>query len=588
MRSLRAALVFVGAAGLAAGLFIASVRLTSSRETAPVADVTVALLVGWSFIGTGLFAWWRRPLNRTGMLMTAVGFTWFICSLTISDVAGIFIVGVALNNLVIILLAYLVFAFPSGRLDSTYARLLIWLGFLDGVVLQILGLLVLKRPTPQMNCPDCPNNPLALTQNVDLFTVLNRISAAGGAILLVAMVALLVTRRRTLGSAARRAIAPVMSAGGLTLAMFAAAIGASLFADESAIGDIAHLGAVLGLVLVPYAFLFGLMRARLGGADAVGELIESLTDTDRREGDIRDALADALGDPSLQFAYWLSEREIYVDDLGEPVSLPSDDGSRAWSPVEHDGELIAAIVFDATVEDHRRLVRSAGAAAALALRNRRLEAELRAKVAELRASRARIVQAADETRRRLERNLHDGAQQQLISIALSLRLAKSKLEEDPATAGELIDQAAVELSTATEELRELARGIHPAILSDHGLVAAVEALAARSTVPVELGDLPDRRLPEAVESAIYFVVAEALTNVARYAGDVSGAHVAIAANNGVVRVTISDDGSGGADPSNGTGLRGLTDRVAALDGKLTVLSPPGAGTTIEAEIPCAS
>ncbi|MBI4897099.1 MAG: sensor histidine kinase [Actinobacteria bacterium] len=588
MRSLRAALIFVGTAGLAAGLFVASVRLTSSRETAPGPDVIVALLVGWSFIGTGLFAWWRRPLNRTGMLMTAVGFTWFISSLTISDVPGVFIFGVALNNLVLIVLAYLVFAFPSGRLDSKYARWLIWFGFFDGVVLQFLGLLVLRHPTPQMNCADCPSNPLALTHNADLFTVLNHISAIGGVILLSAMVALLVRRRRTLGSAARRAIAPVMFAGGFTLAMFAAMIGISLFADESIVGDITHLGGVLGLVLVPYAFLFGLMRARFGGAEAVGELIESLTDADRREGNIRDALSEALGDPSLQFAYWLPDLEIYVDDLGEPVTLPDEGAGRAWSAVEHDGELIAAIIFDATVEDHRRLVRSAGAAAALALRNRRLEAELRAKVAELRASRARIVQAADETRRRLERNLHDGAQQQLISIALNLRLAKSKLEENPTAAGELIDQAANELATATDELRELARGIHPAVLSDHGLAAAVEALASRSTVPVELGELPERRLPEAIESAIYFVVAEALTNVARYAGEVSGARVAITANNGLAQVIISDDGAGGADPRNGTGLRGLTDRVAALDGKLKVFSPPGEGTRIEAEIPCAS
>ncbi|MET0731412.1 MAG: sensor histidine kinase, partial [Solirubrobacterales bacterium] len=205
---------------------------------------------------------------------------------------------------------------------------------------------------------------------------------------------------------------------------------------------------------------------------------------------------------------------------------------------------------------------------------------------ELKASRARIVAAADEARRRLERDLHDGAQQRLVALALNLRLAATKLETDPEAAAALLSETATELGEATTELRELARGLHPAVLSDRGLRPALEALAGRAPLPVELDASQPERLPEAVESASYFVVAEALTNVARYA-HASRAEVSVSRENGEVEVSIRDDGVGGADPEAGSGLRGLADRVAALDGRLEVVSPPGAGTTVRAVIPCA-
>ena len=202
---------------------------------------------------------------------------------------------------------------------------------------------------------------------------------------------------------------------------------------------------------------------------------------------------------------------------------------------------------------------------------------------ELQASRARIVAAGDEERRRLERNLHDGAQQRLVSLSLSLRLAEQQLRKDPDGAEQLVAAARAELSQALEELRELARGIHPAILTDRGLDAALDALAARAPVPVEL-DSPPTRLPPAVEAAAYYVVSEALANVAKYA-DATYVRVSVEQQNGSASVVVSDDGVGGADPSHGSGLRGLADRVAALDGKLHVESIPGKGTTVRADIP---
>ena len=203
---------------------------------------------------------------------------------------------------------------------------------------------------------------------------------------------------------------------------------------------------------------------------------------------------------------------------------------------------------------------------------------------ELRRSRARLLEASDVERRRLERNLHDGAQQRLVSLSLALRLAQARVADDPEGADRLLSQASEELSQALEELRELARGIHPAVLSDRGLGPALEALAARSPLVIDM-TLVEERLPEPVEAAAYYVVSEALANVAKYA-EASSVAVSIARVNGRAVVEIADDGIGGADPTRGSGLRGLVDRVEALDGGLEVESPPGAGTRIRAVIPC--
>jgi signal transduction histidine kinase len=202
----------------------------------------------------------------------------------------------------------------------------------------------------------------------------------------------------------------------------------------------------------------------------------------------------------------------------------------------------------------------------------------------LAASRARIVGAGDAERRRLERNLHDGAQQRLVSLALQLRLIQSALERRPDDVLGLLVEAQAELSRALDELRELARGIHPAILTDRGLGPALEAIIARASLPVELLDLPEDRLPEPVEAAVYYVVAETITNIAKHA-QASSATVSVRLIESDVYVVIADDGIGGADAAGGSGLRGLADRVEALNGALRVESPPGKGTRIEARIP---
>jgi signal transduction histidine kinase len=209
---------------------------------------------------------------------------------------------------------------------------------------------------------------------------------------------------------------------------------------------------------------------------------------------------------------------------------------------------------------------------------------LHARVDDLRTARQRIIAAADAERRRIERDLHDGAQQRMVAVAVTLGLAEARFASDPESAFKLIAQAREEAQAAVKELRELARGIHPAVLSDRGLGAALEALAARAPVPVEVSGVPESPLAHEIEACAYFVTAEALTNVAKYA-HASSAWVELSLEDDRLRVQVRDDGVGGADPTSGTGLRGLRDRVDALDGDLEVESPPGGGTVVTVEVP---
>jgi signal transduction histidine kinase len=302
-------------------------------------------------------------------------------------------------------------------------------------------------------------------------------------------------------------------------------------------------------------------------------------------GPVRELLAESLGDHSVSIAYWLPDREIFVDEVGRRVELPHPASGRTWTTVERDGRPVAAIVHDAALDTTSELVHAAASASSLAIDNERLKADLRARLEELRVSRLRIVEATDAARRRIERDLHDGAQQQLVALALEIRLLRARVGDQPEVAP-LVDSLSHRLSSALAELRELARGIHPTILTDQGLAPAVEALATRAPLPVEAEVTLEGRLAEPVEAAAYFVVAEALTNVVKYA-HASYVDVRIRRENGEVLVDVADDGVGGVDLGAGSGLRGLQDRLAAVDGELDIDSPAGGGTRLRARIPAA-
>ena len=561
-----AALLALGAVGLAFGLAVAALILTSDHVHDRGVEAALALLVGWSFIGTGLFAWWRRPANRTGLLMIGAGFAFFASKLSASDDDLLFTIGIALDGLFVAVVGHLLVAFPTGRLQTRAERAVAASAYFTVTVLQLPSLLFEE--------PDEPRNLLIVEPDQGLSDALDAMQYVVAVALAVAVIVLMVRRERVSGGARRRALAPVLWTGGIAFASFIVAKGFDAAGSPSR--TLEWISQAL-VATVPFGFLAGLLRSRLAEGAALSALVARLGDLPG-EGPLRAALADALGDPSLALAYWLPGSSRFVDALGRPVTV----SGPGWTEVELHGRRIAAIAHDPTLSEEPELVRTAGAAAALALENQRLSAELRARIEELRASRTRLVEAGDAERRRLERDLHDGAQSRLVALALKLRLARMKV--DPGSeAAVLLDESSVELQASLDELRELARGIHPAVLVDRGLEAALRALADRAPVPVSL-TVSAGELPPTVATAIYFVVAEALTNVAKYAR-ASSAAVTVERTGLGVAVEIADDGAGGADVGAGSGLRGLEDRVAALDGRLDLDSPAGGGTRLRAEIP---
>jgi signal transduction histidine kinase len=584
MTSLRRALLGIAVAGVAAGVVTALIVAHSEHADARGALIAVSLVLGWSFIGTGLYAWDRRPENGTGALMVLVGFAWFFQPLAAANSALLFAVAYVFLNSFYAALIHLLLAFPEGRLRSRRDRRLVGITYFVAVALQVPPLLFFDTPDEEF-CDGCPENLLLVMDSVPTAQAVSAIQMLP-AIAIFATVGVIAVRRwRAAHGAERTALTPVVWAGVgmLVMATFQLAAGLAL---QEGVAQIFFFAVLLAMAAVPYGFLVGLLRSRISRAAAVSGLVEQLGQSVGSDRELRDALATALGDPGLGLTYWLPDGERWVDAQGHDVPDPAQLGDRATTMVRHEGAPVAALVHDPRLNEHRELLETVSAAAGLALQNQRLDAALRARVEELRTSRARIVEAGYAARRRLERDLHDGAQQRLVALGLDLRLARTKLDSDPATTAELLDASIAELSQATDELRELARGIHPAVLTDRGLGPALEALATRAPLPVEVASVPDERLPEAVETAAYFVVAEALTNVAKYA-NATHAAVSVERANGSLRVEVADDGVGGADPAAGTGLRGLADRVAALDGRLQVSSPSGSGTVVRAEVPCA-
>jgi signal transduction histidine kinase len=287
----------------------------------------------------------------------------------------------------------------------------------------------------------------------------------------------------------------------------------------------------------------------------------------------------------LTLAHWLPDFEAWVDADGAQITLPTDDSNRATTPIQRNGDRVAVLVHDTVLDDEPELLQAVSAAADIGLENARLNAELRARLDDLRGSRGRVIAAGQNERQRLERNLHDGAQQRLIALALHLRRLGRRFEYDAeAKAG--LDQAQREIALSLAELRDISRGLHPAVVTAHGLPVALESLVALGPVPTQLAVTLDRRLAEGLEVAAYYVVGESLANIGKHA-QATSATVAVACRNGDLVVEVVDDGVGGADTERGSGLRGLADRIEALGGRLRVWTPAGGGTRVRAEIPCA-
>jgi signal transduction histidine kinase len=528
-------------------------------------------LSGTSFAACGLVAWRRRRDSAVGPMLTVAGFGVLVPEILAQlDSPVAFTLVLLFGELWIMVYATLILSFATGgRLTSNLDLAIVQTFFVGLVVFQFAVLLFL---------PD-DRNLLLAWPDAHVAQTLTRIQfgVLAGAALAVAVVT--AHRWRVASRPRRRALLPSLG-GSLSGVLYAANLIALIAGSASQL-----LMSVLNaaLLTVPAALLWALLRSRLARG--------GLPDLFRELGALRGArleagLAATLGDPELVLAYRVPDREAYVDGAGRPVAPPAHGSGRTAAPIERDGRELGMLVYDTSLDDDPDLVGAVAATAALALDDARLHAEHDERLAELRASRERIVTASDAERRRLERNLHDGAQQRLMAVALQLRAIDRQLGGDPATARALLQSASDELSQSMEELRELARGIHPAVLN-HGLKAALESLASRAPVPTTVSFAASERLPEPVELAAYFVACEALANVAKYA-QATHASIRVSRRDGAAVIAIADDGVGGADESAGTGLQGLADRVAALDGTLRILSPRGDGTVVTAELPCAS
>jgi signal transduction histidine kinase len=561
-------------AGLALGAFSLAFARDDPFSFAgkSLGGAVVLLGTGWALLACAHVFWGRHPGNAVGPLLAAASCAWFLAEWDTPGVgsAAVFTAGLVLYAACPPLVAWAVLAYPSGRLASWGERAAVAVAFAGAVL--VLGLLpaLFFDPVAQ-GCAQCLKNLVLVSNDFDLYEASNRVGVHLG--LAWALLLILVAGWRIARSSAarRRVVAPVVLAGCIYLGLVASSFGASL--DRGFLGSgtlerrlwFAQAGALAALAVAVAWGLLRTRRTRSSLARLVVELGESAP-----AGGLREALARTLADPELEIAYPVGEGS-YADADGRTVDLARAEG-RAATPLLRDGRPVAVLLHRTGLLDNPELVEEVASAARLALENERLQAEVRAQLEDLRSSRVRIIEAGDAERRRLERDLHDGAQQRLVGLSLALRLLRARLgtDQDQQLARRL-DEAEAELRRAVAELRELAHGIHPAVLSDEGLAAAVEALAEGAPAPLRIAALTNERFPPAVETAAYLVVAET--------AKAGAARVSATRRNWVLVVEVETE----AEPD---GLVELEDRVGALDGRLAVKRAPGGRVRIRAEIPC--
>jgi PAS domain S-box-containing protein len=680
--------LYFGPAALVAGAIAVALTVTSDHEEHPALATALGLFVSWSFVFAGLIGWSRRPRNKIGMLMVAVGFGVLVGSLAEANYSVPFTLGELFGSVFIAAFIHLLLAYPSGELFSRKARLLVAAGYVTALVAPLLDSMFPERHTCKPHA--CPDNLVFISHNRAAHIAQTAFWTTAAVLLFVAVFAILVGRWRRATPGLRRILRPVYLAGGLSVVLLAIGFIVTPFTGFG--NTIVSVALIVTFTAVPFLFLAGLLGTTIARGAGLGTIFSAVPER-ATPGEVQEGLRQALRDETAQVAYWYEEGGHYVDVEGNRFELPPDTRQRIVTRLDYADAPVAAIVHDAALREEPELLEGIANAARIALERDKLLVEVRARAhryfallqampdlmfrisrdgaylsynapnprdlvedevvgktlwdrlprdladrvlstgraalagepgvieyaldfedgtrhyegrfaasgddeflmivreiterkqqqQELEASRQRIVAAGDDARRKLERNLHDGAQQRLVSISLSLRLAQSQLEKNPAGAQDVLEASREELARALEELRELARGIHPAVLTDRGLEAALESLASRAPLPVEI-EGAHTSLPASVEAAAYYVVSEALANVTKYS-QASSVKVTVEQVNGCALVEVADDGVGGADPARGSGLRGLADRVASLNGKLAIDSPPGAGTRVRAEIP---
>jgi signal transduction histidine kinase len=523
-------------------------------------NLALDLLVAVTTITAGVVALDKRPGNRIGWLMVAMAVAWIVPPYTAFGVPALTSVVLAVNSLYFAFAAHLVLAYPGGRLQTGLERVLVALIYLAYAWIQLAWLAL-------------PSGS-AVVEALPVIGLVQRMVLAP---LFVVAVLLRFVRSSRIE---RRELMPLWTGAVLLAVIELLDVGSE--ASASSLQRMIYDLRSLLLVLLPLVFLYGLLTSRTAQS-AVGALVLRLRDG-VPPGQLAPLLAESIGDPSLRVLYatdraggWVSADQEQVADLAR-----FEDRKHAVTVIERDGHPYAAMVHDRAVSD--TLVRGVASAAAISMENDRLHAELRAQLAEVRASRLRIVAAGDRERRRVERDLHDGAQQRLLALSMALRSARRQLEASGPGGTHVLDAAEAELKLAIQELRELARGIHPTVLTDDGLEAAVRSLAARATVPVRVGFDVVGHPSKQTEATAYFAISECLANVAKHSGATS-ADVVARSQGDVLVVEVRDDGCGGASLEGGSGLSGLVDRVAASGGRLELRSPCSQGTCVRIELP---
>jgi signal transduction histidine kinase len=545
--------------------------------------------VAVAFTACGFLAWSRRPRHFIGPMMMLFALVWWSNFLEGTDTTPLlFTLGSAVDGGGPFLLAYMLFAFPQGRIRGFGPRAILWV---TGTIFIGLQPLIVVYDPRQWGCTHCGphTNLLLIDGRADILRVRDDIVVWVYVAVCFAFAVTMAARYLRASFVERRVIGPLyVPAMVWALAWMAALLGPKVssgyFLSSGGLGHTLFRIWNIALLIVPVTFLYGMHRTR-GRRARVADLIRELG-AGPSLARLETALARALGDPSLQLGARAGEGYLRPD-LSRFELPDRDDGRRAVTELPGSGGALGVLAHDpALLLDDRELLDAVAAAARLAIDNERLQEEVRQQLEALRESRRRILAAGDEARQRIERNLHDGAQQRLVSLLVALRLAEMQVgsDGDPGLQATLRDMGE-QLDAAIDELRDIARGLHPTVLTDKGLAAAVLALAERATVPVVVDRLPRERLPAMVEAAAYYVVAEALTNAARYAR-AELVRIAIERVEGWLTVEVGDDGRGGAAIEKGSGLRGLIDRVEAVGGSLEVQSRVGAGTTVRARIPC--
>jgi signal transduction histidine kinase len=531
-------------AGLALGLFAewASLQRAPFEQASGAAERLAGadVAVGLAFITCGLLLWWRRPESWIGILFTATGFAWFLGTFSVSGQHGYADFGSAFVTLHRGPLVHSLLSYPTGRLTRWSERTIVLIAYVSAVV---GGLGTNAEAT-------------ILIAVLILLAALERYALSSGPS----------RRARLPATVGAAALAAVLLVGSVSIIF-----GAGIDQGVQWAYDVVLFGIAIGLTL-------DLLLRRWTQATVAG-LVVDLGQLGEA-GTLRDRLAAALGDDSLILGYWLPERGEFADDRGRSVVFPEKGSDRKVTIVQDAGEPVAVLVHDASVLADRELVDSVAAAARIAVSNVRLQAQIRRQMEELAASRRRIVETGDAQRRRLERELHEGAEKRLDHVRALLDQEDGNADADFTA---LLTETTAELDRAQTELKEFARGIHPRTLSEDGLAAALQDLARRAPVPVELRIAGDR-FPVPVEVAAYFVCSEALANTAKYS-EATAAAIEVTTHDGMLTLSVSDDGKGGARTDKGSGLRGLADRVEALGGRFAVESPPGRGTRLSAELP---